>query len=334
MAEQLKSKRVEFRLGKQKEFIEQSKKELDLTWQGLAEIAKTSARNLNDWKNEKISMPLSAVENICKKRKSKIPENIILRDQYWYTEKAGSEGGKAVYAKYGAIGGDQNVRKEKWRQWWEKEGKLHPNNILTSLPFKKPRLSKELAEFVGILLGDGGISDRQITITLHRITDNEYSKFVRKMIERLFNIKIGEYCRKESLADNIVISRIGIVNFLEAIGLRRGNKVKHQVDVPQWIKGSNNFKVACLRGLIDTDGCVIIHKYKSKDKMYCYKKLSFTSRSFPLLNSVKNFLTELEIKCRITKDNYEVRVDTKKDIERYFEMIGSNNQKHLMRYRK
>lgn len=333
MTEQLKSKRVEFQLGKQKEFIVISKKELNLTWQNLAEVAKTSARNLNDWKNEKFSMPLFAVENICKKRGCKIPNSIILKDQYWYTEKAGLAGGNATYEKYGIIGGDQKRRKEKWQEWWEEEGKLHPNKILQPLPFRKSKFSKELAEFVGIILGDGGISDMQVTVTLHRIVDEEYAKFVRKMIEKLFDIKAGKYCRKESLADNIVISRIGLVNFFETIGLRKGNKVRHQVDVPQWIKKNNNFKVACLRGLVDTDGCVIIHRYKSKDKMYCYKKLSFTNRSFPLLKSVKNFLTELEIRCRITKDNYEVRIDAKKDVERYFEIVGSHNPKHMLRYK-
>ena len=85
---------------------------------------------------------------------------------------------------------------------------------------------------------------------------------------------------------------------------------------------------------MDTDGCVVIHRYKSKGKIYCYKKLSFTSRSLPLLNSVKNILTELKIKNRITKDNYEIRIDAKKDVKRYFDIIGSHNPKHIMRYEK
>ncbi|MDD5463657.1 MAG: LAGLIDADG family homing endonuclease [Candidatus Moranbacteria bacterium] len=334
MAEQLKSKRVEFQPGKQKEFIEKSKMDLGLNWQEFASFAKTSVRNLNDWKNEKISMSLIAVENICKKRKCKIPENVILKDQYWYTKKAGLIGGRATIEKYGIIGGDQKNRKAKWQEWWEKEGKKNPNNILQPLPFRKPKFSKELAEFVGIVLGDGGISKRQITITLHRITDKEYSKFVRKMIEKLFNIKAGEYNNKKSLADGIVISRTDLVKYLiENIGLKKGNKVKQQVDIPQWIKKDMNFKIACIRGLVDTDGCLVIHKYKSKGKDYSYKKLSFTNRSFPLLNSARKILNELNIKNRITKNNLEIRVEAKKDVEKYFNTIGSHNPKHVLRYK-
>ena len=218
--------------------------------------------------------------------------------------------------------------------FYKRRRKINPNDILKPLPFKKPKYSTELAEFVGIILGDGGISDRQVTITLHRITDKDYSQFVRKIIEKLFGIKAGEYCRKNGLADNIVISRTGLVSFLEMIGLVKGNKIKHQVDIPQWIKKNKNFKIACVKGLVDTDGCVIIHKYKSKGKTYCYKKLSCTSRSFPLLNSVRNILTELQIKSRVTKDNYDVRIDARKDVERYFDIISSHNPKHVMRYKK
>lgn len=335
MAEQLKSKRVEFKFGKQKEFIEQSKKELNLTWQDLAEVSKTSTRNLNDWKNEKNSMSLFAVENICKKRRCKMPENIVVKDAYWYVEKAGIAGGKAVYTKYGIIGGNQDIRKEKWSEWWEKEGKFHPNDILKPLSFKKPKFSKELAEFVGIVLGDGGITNYQIKITLHSTDDFEYSCFVEKLIEKLFGIIPSKKKRHDCNVLNIVLSRIELIKFLvKNIGLKTGNKVAQQVDISQWIMKNKNFSVACLRGLIDTDGCVIIHRYKSRGKSYLYKKISFTNRSLALISSARKILNELEIKNRITKNNYEIRIEARRDVEKYFNVVGSHNSKHLLRYSK
>lgn len=289
---------------------------------------------MNDWKNEKISMPFSAVENICKKRKCEIPKNVIIKDVYWYVKEAAKAGGKTTFEKYGIIGGDQNVRKEKWHEWWEKEGRLNPSKILQPLSFKKPRFSKELAEFVGIMLGDGGMTKNQVKVTLHSIDDLEYSRFVESLMKKLFDVKISRINRNDCEALDIVISRIELVKFLvNKTGLNIGNKVKHQVDIPNWIIDSNSFKKECLRGLIDTDGCVIIHKYKSKGKEYSYKKLSFTSRSLPLLNSVKNILTELEIKNRITKNNYEIRIEAENDVKKYFDIIGSHNSKHLARYR-
>jgi hypothetical protein len=68
--------------------------------------------------------------------------------------------------------------------------------------------------------------------------------------------------------------------------------------------------------------------------MYCYEKLSFTSRSFPMLNSVKNILTELGIKSRITKNGYDVRIDAQRDVEKYFDIVGSHNPKHVMKFSK
>ncbi len=334
MTEQFKSKRAKFKEGKQKEFIIKSKEELGLTWQEFSQIAKTSSRNLNDWKNEKISMSVDAVKVICKQRKCALPTEIEILNPYWYARRGALLGGKATYEKYGIIGGNQEKRKEKWNQWWEKEGKLKPNEILKPLPFKKPRFSKKLAEFVGIMLGDGGMTKNQITVTLHSEDDLEYSVFVENLMEKLFEIKPSKRKRSSCRALKILLSRVELVEFLtRRVGLVIGNKVRQQVDIPNWINEEKNLQIAGVRGLIDTDGCVIIHKYKSKENFYSYKKLSFTSRSYPLLCSVKNILDGLEIKNRITKNSFEIRIEARKDVEKYFQIIGSHNPKHLKRFK-
>lgn len=51
----------------------------------------------------------------------------------------------------------------------------------------------------------------------------------------------------------------------------------------------------------------------------------------PLLNSVSRILTENGIKNKIT-GTYYIRIEAKKDIERYLKIIRSNNPKHLKRY--
>lgn len=334
MAEQLNSKRVIFPKGKQKTFLLQSKKDFFGTWKKIADISGISVRNLSDWRNEKISMSLFAVERICKKRNIKIPADAVIKDAYWYTTKGAKAGGKAIVEKYGIVGGNQEYRKKKWREWWEKEGRFKPSKITQLLPFKKPKLSKDLAEFVGILLGDGGISDHQITITLHRVTDKKYSLFVRRLIKKLFKIQAGEYCDRQFLADSIVISRTGLVKYcIEELGLKKGNKVKQQVDIPRWVKENRHYSIACLRGLIDTDGCIIIHQYLSKKKRYRYKKIGFTSRSEPLLLSVSAILLNIGIKHRIMKNGWDTRIEARENVEKYFRLIGTHNPKHLKRYK-
>ena len=335
MNESLKSKRVIFKKEKQKNLINSSKNELSLTWNDFAKILNISSRQLIDWRNEKNSMTLGALNKICLLTKKGLPKNISIKNQYWYTKKAGKIGGQAIIKKYGMIGGDQNKRKECWKKWWEKKGKFNENLITyKKIPVKRPRKSKRLAEFVGIMLGDGGISQRQIFISLHREDDKKYIIFVSNLVKNLFDIKPSIYHKPRYSVKNIVVSRTELVDFcVSNLELKIGNKIKQQVDIPNWIKKNKNFMTACVRGLIDTDGSIFDHNYFSGKKKYCYKKLSFTSHSKPLLNSVHNHLTEIGIKTRIARKK-DLWIDSINDVKEYFSIVGSHNEKHLKRYKK
>jgi hypothetical protein len=334
MAESFKYKRVIFPKKEQGKFVLESKMRLGLTWKQLSHIFKVSEKILIDWKNEKVSMPFGVAKKLSKKAKLRMPKDIEIRDRFWYVKKGAKKGGLAVYKKYGVIGGDQEKRKEKWREWWEKEGKFKKYKILEPLSFEKPRHSKNLAEFAGIVMGDGGISRRQITITLNRIADKEYVTFVVGLIKKLFNVDPGINQNSRYIADNIVISRTGIVDFcVEKLGLKIGNKIRQQIDIPDWIKDNEKYCISCIRGLVDTDGSIIFHKYKSGGKCYCYKKLSYCSRSLPLLKSAGKIFKKINIKHRFTKNNYEIRIEAQKEVAKYFDLIGSHNPKHLKRYK-
>lgn len=147
---------------------------------------------------------------------------------------------------------------------------LEPKNI------HKPCRNAKLAEFIGIMMGDGGISKYQIIITFHHIDDLEYT-------------------------------------------------------IPEWIKRDREFAIACLRGLVDTDGCVFTHRYRVKCTSYAYKKLSFTSASEPLQHSVHAILQKFGFHSRIS--GHDVRLDSVEDMKRYFLIVGSHNPKHLRRYK-
>lgn len=331
MAESFKSKRVKFHKGKQKTFIVDAKKNLGITWREFSKLSGVSIRNLTDWKNEKITLPLKVVDIICKKSELTFPENVKMLDQYWYVNKGARKGGKANYKKYGTIGSPE-IRKKKWQEWWEKEGKYKKHKILEPLPFKKPKFSRDLAEFVGILLGDGGITKNQIIVTLHCVDDREYSKYVISLIKDNFDLAVARHKKKNCNAFDIRISRVGLVKyFTKRIGLKIGNKVKQKVDIPLWVKKKYGFQVSCLRGLMDTDGSFFTHSYKVSGKIYNYVKICFTSRSEPLLKSVSDILTKLKINHRITSDTYSIRIEAKKDVRRYLKIVGTHNPKHKRR---
>jgi transcriptional regulator with XRE-family HTH domain len=334
MAESSNSKRVIFPPGEQKKFLEQAREKLGLDLKTLARLVGTGVRNLSTWQQEKGTMTLFAVERLCEEAELPFPQSVEVKESFWYTVEAAKKGGKARYEKYGVVALDEKKRKQKWREWWEREGQYKELPITKPLPFQKPEFSKELAEFIGILLGDGGISDYQITITLNSVDDKEYSQFVEQLVNNLFHIPVGTYQHTHDLARRIVISRIGLVEHLtsDLIGLYKGNKITNQVDIPPWIMANKDFQKACMRGLMDTDGGVVIHRYRSNGKMYQYKKLSFTSRSYPLLLGASQILANLGIQHRITKNRCDIRVESQKEVEKYFLQIGSSNPKHTTRY--
>jgi len=325
--------RVSFPKGKQKKFINKILSKISV--KKAAKLCNLSERTIRDWRREKFLMDLVALRKVCKKTAIKFPSNVELKDDYWYVAKGASKGGKALFKKYGRIGGNPEYRKKKWYEWWEREGKYKQHQIInTPLPIKKPRKSEDLAEFVGIMLGDGGITQYQARISFHSEIEKEYSRFVTDLIKRLFGVPIGVYYDKEDLSFDFVISRSELVRFcVEKLGLKKGNKIKKQVDIPEWIKQNKLYSIACLRGLVDTDGCIFTHRYKVNGKWYAYKKLSFTSYSEPLRQSVFNILKNNGLNPRFAQRK-DVRLDSIEDMQKYFQLVGSHNPRHLKRYLK
>ena len=125
MLDLLKDKRVIFPKGRQRAFLIKLLERLDLSWSELARRIKVHQRTLNDWKKEKYSMPLKALQQICKITKVKMPADVEIRDRFWYTKKGGEIAGKLIYEKYGVVGGNPKKRRRKWLEWRDKKRKFN-----------------------------------------------------------------------------------------------------------------------------------------------------------------------------------------------------------------
>ena len=112
------------------------------------------------------------------------------------------------------------------------------------------------------------------------------------------------------------------------------NEVKKQVDIPEWIKENEIFLKACIRGLIDTDGCFYTNSYYVNGKKYSYFKIAFTNASAPLISSVFTALVKFGFKARISKNNKDVRIEGTQYVNKYVDEIGSHNNKHLEKIEK
>lgn len=192
---------------------------------------------------------------------------------------------------------------------------------------KYPVRCVELAELIGVVLGDGGLSgNHQLTISFNNITDKEYSVFLGKMLRRLFLINCHIHPRKNCNGADIVVSSSNLIDFLLKQGLIAGNKVKNQVDILHWIYDKAAYEKACVRGLIDTDGSFYCHRYNSNGKNYSYLKLCFSSRSKPLLNSVLKILRKFDFD--VYRHGDQVFIYSMHGIKKYFKEIGTHNPKH------
>jgi len=328
-----KEKRVVFQKGKQFRFLNEAREKIGFSWPLFAKQFQIHPRSLNDWKREKYFLPYVVVKKMCKQLGLAEPKNIEIREPFWSTQKAGRVAGKVVFEKYGVIGGDQEYRKKKWREWWDKEGKYKSTIPNTPKAITKPAFSEQLAEFVGIVLGDGGISRRQVVITLHHEDDKDYGEYVSNLIKELFDVPVSRYHRKKNSTNNYVISRCELVKFCtDELGLNIGSKVRQQVDIPEWIKGNKKYSVACLRGLFDTDGCIFNETHRINGRIYSYPRFTIVNHSLPMTATLYNILEELGFNPKFRKDNRKVQLEKKDEIIRYFKEIESRNQKHLKRF--
>ncbi len=328
------SSRVIFPKGKQSEYIKKTKVKLNFNNKKLSNVLSVSSRTINAWENEGTTMPKKALViknhtygiSIPKKTKSKKP--------FWNNCEAGKEGGKAIISKYGEVGGDKQKRKNAWLKWWQEKGqhKKEYQFIGRRKKINKPKLNTQLAEFTGIVLGDGSITKYQVTITLNQ-SESQYIKFVTNLTKKLFSIEPTIIHRKDQSVKNIVISSRNMVEFLtEEIGLKTGNKVKQNVSIPDWIFKKKSFQKACLRGLMDTDGCVATHKYISNNKQYNYRKIILTNYSKNIIENSLLIFKNVGIKTRVDKNRKRIWIDGKEQVSKFIKKISSNNKRHLEKY--
>lgn len=252
-----------------------------------------------------------------------MPESLISASK----SVAGKLGGEALIRKYGRVPVDESYRKKRWREWWNKTGQFRSQSILTPKSVLLPKKNAILAEFIGIAMGDGGISKNQVVISLNSEDDAEYALFVSKLMHKMFRIRPSIYPSKQQKVTDIVISRVRLVQYLHKLGLPVGNKIKQGLDMPTWVKRRRSYAIACVRGLVDTDGCIFTHRYLVKGKRYSYKKLSFTSASPQLLNTVYELFTAWGLHPRLGGSK-DVRIDRIADIKKYLKLIGTHNPKH------
>jgi len=300
----------------------------------LADLLGVVSRSYRDWRKGKFSIPLSTTQIVEQSFNVPFPVKKDKALLVWKKIKQGAshKGGLARFRKYGSPG--TRVGRIK--------GGCHALAILRArgvIPYEKPfysptGYSNQLAEFVGILLGDGHIGKGQWSITLNDTADKKYAEYVVELISKLFSFSPSILHRENIHVLVIYGGGLQSIAYMEKIGLRVGNKVKQQIDVPLWIKQNKQYSKECLRGLMETDGGIFLHKYTVNKKKYSYRKLCFSNRSIPLLQFVYNTLVSLGLTPKLIDkvENKKVWLYNQTEVKQYIQKIGVHNPRMLVNF--
>jgi intein/homing endonuclease len=205
--------------------------------------------------------------------------------------------------------------------------KSHRKSV--SLPLE----SKELAELLGIIYGDGAIGNNwQLVISLNSIKDAHYAGYVSTLIEQLFSISPVVRKRPNQNTLVVVLTSTTIIDYLVQKGAVRGRKLSSQHTIPEWIYRKEEFLKYFIRGLVDTDGCIYLHRHRIKEKNYVNIGLCFTNYSQELTASIAEVIKNNNIKAYVTDHGKRIYLYSASAVESYLLEFGSSNKRILDKY--
>lgn len=211
------------------------------------------------------------------------------------------------------------------REVQHSNGKSNPDNYSINK-------NEDLAELIGIILGDGHIrkrsedrGDRHISQYYLQFTFHEKERELISRTNELCNSILGvepsEYPQKGRKTTHLKIHSKELVEELEELGLEPGNKSKNQVKIPEWIFKSKNLQKRCISGLVDTDGC--IYTQKNDDRTI----IKFSNRSKNLKKGFKRIAKNLGM-TPSKAGKWEVQLAHQKDVHQFLSTIEPIKRKN------
>lgn len=195
----------------------------------------------------------------------------------------------------------------------------------------KPKLnldySEELAELIGIILGDGEIHSDGIRISFDPKKDEDFlCRKVIPIIKKLLKSKI----KYESYKRIVVYNRSFLRFLKEDCNFDQGSKSRSHISIPNWCFSKREYTSAVLRGLFDTDG---YFGYCGGSVELMYGR--FTDKCTSLVLDIEKAMKLLELSpvTKHTNDGrYKIRLLNKKEVINFFNTVGTSNLKHIVRF--
>ena len=190
-----------------------------------------------------------------------------------------------------------------------------------------PELNEKLAEFIGICLGDGTVTKYFTRIFGDSRYDIQYFLYISNLIKNLFNF--SPFLRYDKGKDGkkhtmyLELCSKNLCDFLHIdFNIPYGDKIKGNAEISYSVLNNKKLSIACLRGLVDTDGSV--------SKRGTYICLAFNSNNEILREQV--FILGKNLKVFNHKYQDEIGTNSWKRIIKYFNIVGSSNVSHIIRF--
>ena len=197
-------------------------------------------------------------------------------------------------------------------------------------------MSEELAEFLGIHLGDGSMSKDyrytyKVTYTCNS-AEVQYAQYITDLFERLFNVRLRIVRDDKSHCVNLYYYSKTLCEFLNTVlGIPYGEKI--DLRIPTLVQSDTKYSAAFIRGVFDTDGCFTTQKYGK----YHYPLVKICTKHKRFANEIMEVLGNLGIPAFITRKMnmrypaYDVVVRNK-NVQKFIDIVGSHNIKNIKKW--
>lgn len=197
--------------------------------------------------------------------------------------------------------------------------RLPPRPIIMDSQFQKT-----LSYVVGVAIGDGNLSNPNGRATRLRVTcDTKYPNLIRGIQHAIRKIlphnKVSLIKRAKTYVDISCYSN----QWEEWLGWKVGNgsKIRQNVSIPARIKARKDFSLACLRGLLETDGSIYIDRgYTMVNFVTAIPKLAYDVLDIIQRTGFRAHLGRVERTEAHRQPKYTVRIS--RDVEKFIKKVG------------
>lgn len=177
----------------------------------------------------------------------------------------------------------------------------------------------DLAELIGVVLGDGHICIYPRCEELRVISNSKNDGFIQRyagLMEKIFEKK--PYVIPSQSANS---TKIGFYEkfISKRLGILPGARKDLKIDVPKWIFKNKEYVVRYLRGLYEAEGSFCVHK-----QTYTYKFL-FSNRNESMLSNVYDLMKTLGF--RPHRSRYQIQISKKEEVYKATEVLSFRDYK-------